>query len=142
MSSAVTAEPMYRRRWPLGRPRRRLLAAIVLLLVASAIAVVVADPFAAGSGGGGSDNGSARALAEVTRRSLSSQTQVDGTLGYAGDYSVVNQRSGTITWLPAIGRVIRQGQTLYRVDDAPVLLLYGSTPAYLDLRTGESAWGA
>jgi peptidoglycan hydrolase-like protein with peptidoglycan-binding domain len=136
-ASAVTATPVHRRRWPLGRPRR-LLAVIVLLLVASAIAVVVTNPFAAGSGGGGSDNGSATSLATVTRRSLSSQTQVDGTLGYAGDYSVVNQRSGTITWLPAIGRVVRQGQTLYRVDDAPVLLLYGSTPAYRDLRSGES----
>jgi hypothetical protein len=116
MSSAVTAEPMYRRRWRLDRPRRRLVAAIVLLVVASAIAVIVADPFAAGSGGGGSDNGSATALATVTRRSLASQTQVDGTLGYAGDYSVVNQRAGTITWLPAVGRVVRQGQTLYRVE--------------------------
>src|SRR4029453_3699167 len=71
MSSAVTAEPMYRRRWRLDRPRRRLVAAIVLLVVASAIAVIVADPFAAGSGGGGSDNGSATSLATVTRRSLS-----------------------------------------------------------------------
>jgi hypothetical protein len=138
MASAVTATPVHRRRWPLGRARRGVVAAIALLLVATAIVVVVSNPFAAGSRGGGSDNGSATALAKVTRRSLSSQTQVDGTLGYAGSYSVVNQRSGTITWLPAVGRVVRQGQTLYRVDDSPVLLLYGLTPAYRDLRRGES----
>jgi Putative peptidoglycan binding domain len=136
--SAVTATPAYRRRWRLGQPRRRLLAAITVLVAAAAIVVVVTNPFAAGSRGGSSGNGSATSLATVTRRSLSSQTQVDGTLGYAGSYSVVNQRSGTITWLPAVGRVVRQGQTLYRVDGSPVLLLYGSTPAYRDLRKGES----
>jgi peptidoglycan hydrolase-like protein with peptidoglycan-binding domain len=89
IASAVTATPAHRRWSRLGRPRRRLLAAIVLLLVASAIVVVVTNPFAGGSGGGGSDNGSATSLATVTRRSLSSQTQVDGTLGYAGSSSIV-----------------------------------------------------
>jgi peptidoglycan hydrolase-like protein with peptidoglycan-binding domain len=140
MTSAATAARTHRRAWRLGGSRRWLLAAIVVLVAAAAIVVAVADPFAAGSSGGGgvSDNGSATAHATVTRRSLSSQTQVDGTLGYAGDYSVVNQRSGTITWLPGVGRVVRQGQTLYRVDGSPVLLLYGSAPAYRDLRKGES----
>jgi peptidoglycan hydrolase-like protein with peptidoglycan-binding domain len=119
--------------------RRWLLTAVALLLVAAAaVAVAVNDPFAGGSGGGVSDNGSATSLTTVERRSLSSQTQVDGTLGYAGDYSVVNQRAGTITWLPAVGRVVRQGQTLFEVDGSPVVLLYGSTPVYRDLRQGES----
>src|SRR5919109_1587814 len=58
--------------------------------------------------------------------------------GYAGDYSVVNQRSGTITWLPAVGRVVKQGQALFKVDGSPVVLLYGSMPVYRDLRQGES----
>jgi hypothetical protein len=137
-AGAGTATPAYRRRWRLGRPRLRLLAAIAVLVGGAAIVVVVANPFAGGSRGGGSGNGSATSLATVTRRSLSSQTQVDGTLGYARGYSVVNQRSGTVTWLPAVGRIVRQGQTLYRVDGSPVLLFYGSTPAYRDLRTGES----
>jgi peptidoglycan hydrolase-like protein with peptidoglycan-binding domain len=135
--NAVTAAPGYRRWRRLGGTRRRLFVAIALLLLAAAIVVVVSNPFATGSRGG-SGNASASAVAKVTRRSLSSQTQVDGTLGYAGSYSVVNQRFGTITWLPAIGHVIRQGQTLYRVDDSPVVLLYGSMPAYRDLRTGET----
>jgi peptidoglycan hydrolase-like protein with peptidoglycan-binding domain len=127
------------RRWRLSRRASGLLAAIGLLLAATGVVAAVTTPFAGrGSSGGVSDNGSATSLATVTRRSLFSQTQVDGTLGYAGDYSVVNQRSGTITWLPAVGRVAKQGQTLYRVDGFPVMLLYGSTPAYRDLREGES----
>jgi hypothetical protein len=91
------------------------------------------------SGGGRSEsggNGSATLLATVERRSLSTQTQFNGTLGYAGDYTVFAQAPGTVTWLPKVGRVIHDGQVLYRVDGAPVVLLYGSTPAYRPLPEG------
>src|ERR671934_148950 len=129
VATSAAAEPPYPRRWRLRWRRRWLLTAVALLLVAAAaVAVAVTDPFAGGSGGGVSDNGSATSLATVVRRSLSSQTQVDGTLGYAGDYSLVNQRSGTITWLPAVGRVVKQGQALFKVDGSPVVLLSSSTP--------------
>jgi hypothetical protein len=60
------------------------------------------------------------------------------TLGYAGEFTVINRASGTFTWLPAPGRVISQGQALYRVDGNPVMLLYGSTPAYRTLSQGMS----
>jgi hypothetical protein len=46
---------------------------------------------------------------------------------------VLGQMAGKITALPAVGRVIRNGQVLYRVDGSPVVLLYGSTPAYRTL---------
>jgi hypothetical protein len=54
------------------------------------VLVAVTNPFAGGgSGSGASANGSATSLTKVTRQSLTSQTQVDGTLGYAGSSSVV-----------------------------------------------------
>jgi peptidoglycan hydrolase-like protein with peptidoglycan-binding domain len=136
--AAPVPAPSPARRWPWRRPGRRLSFALAALLVAGGVAVTVTNPFAGGSSGGVPDNGAATSLATVARRSLSSQTQVDGTLGYAGSYSVVNQRPGTTTWLPAVGHVVRRGQTLYRIDDSPVVLLYGSTPAYRELRQGES----
>jgi hypothetical protein len=41
------------------------------------------------------------------------------------------------TWLPGAGRVIRQGQVLYRVNNGtPVFLLYGRVPAWRDLSAG------
>ncbi len=125
---------------PAGRGRRRWLAAGAVLLVAAGGAA------AAGEAGGFGQAGSPRAgaagagyhttTALVTVRSLSSQTQVAATLGDAGSYSVVNQAQGTITWLPAPGQVVRQGQVLYRVSGSPVVLLYGTVPAWRDLAEG------
>jgi hypothetical protein len=68
---------------------------------------------------------------------------LDGTLTYrtgadGSPYSVINQAQGTYTKLPQIGQVISQGQVLYRVDDSPVVLLYGSTPAYRSLSAGAT----
>jgi hypothetical protein len=85
------------------------------------------------------DNAATTSLVTVARRSLSAQTSVNGTLGYAGEYTVLGQAHGTITALPAVGQVIRQGQVLYRVDGQPVVLLYGSTPAYRTLAEGAQA---
>jgi len=78
------------------RPRRRWLVAVALLLVAGGVAVALADPFAGSSPAatGASDNATATALQTITRRSLTSQTQVDGTLGYA-DSSTVSLPAGT-----------------------------------------------
>lgn len=72
----------------------------------------------------------------VARRSLSSQVQVDATLGNGGSYTVVNQASGTITALPAAGQVVRQGRVLYKVSGSPVVLLYGLVPSWRDLGEG------
>jgi Putative peptidoglycan binding domain len=63
---------------------------------------------------------------------------VSGTLGYSGTYTVVNQAQGTVTSLPAIGQVVSEGQVLYDVSGNPVLLLYGTTPAYRTLSEGAT----
>jgi peptidoglycan hydrolase-like protein with peptidoglycan-binding domain len=113
-----------------------VLAGLGLVLVA----IVVSDPFG-GSGkpsGGVADNASAISLATVTRRPLSSQTQVSATLGYGGEYSVVNQASGTLTALPRVGQLVRSGEVLYEVTEAPVVLFYGDTPAHRALSKGMS----
>jgi len=126
---------------PVRAPRRRR----VMLLATGAAAVAgVSIGLVAATTGRGQHNGPAAgsaagsATATVTYRTLTSQQQVDGTLGYSGSYSVVNRASGTLTSLPSTGHIVRQGQVLYRVDASPVVLLYGSTPAYRDLTEGES----
>jgi hypothetical protein len=125
-------EPSHRRRW---------IAAGVAALIVAGVVMGITDPFATSRSTrtGVADNAYPTSLATVSRKSLSSQTAVEATLGYAGSYSVVNQAHGTITSLPAVGQVISQGQVLYRVDGRPVVLLYGSTPAYRTLAEGASA---
>jgi peptidoglycan hydrolase-like protein with peptidoglycan-binding domain len=66
-----------------------VLAGLGLVLVAIVVAVIVGDPFAgSGKPSGVSDNATTTSLATVTRRTLSSQTQVSATLGYAGSSSI------------------------------------------------------
>jgi hypothetical protein len=122
------------------RRRRGVLGAVVLVLVVAGAVAAVSGVFDRDGGNGGSgNNGSATSLATVTRRTLSETTQFNGVLGYAGSYPVLGQATGTVTWLPKVGQVVDQGQVLYRVDGAPVGLLYGSTPAYRALAVGATA---
>ena len=78
------------------RHGRRLVAGLALLVVAAGVVVAVTDPFAGSSpaASGVSNNGTATALQTVSRRSLTSQTLVDGTLGYA-DTSTISLPAGT-----------------------------------------------
>ena len=123
-----------------GRRRGRWVAAAVVAVVAVA-GVVVAGAMGAfgrsGSPSAGAAAGAYRtAVATVARRSLASQTPVDATLEYAGSWNVVNQATGTFTALPTAGRLVRQGQVIYQVSGAPVMLLYGHVPAWRDLSEG------
>jgi hypothetical protein len=73
-----------------GRGRRRALAAVVLLVVAAAVVLAVTDPFSStgGPSGATTDNGYATSTQRVVRESISQQTQVSATLGYAGDLTI------------------------------------------------------
>jgi hypothetical protein len=126
---------------PPGWRRRRLLAwtMVVVVLMAAGAYVELTDRVSQHTSTGPQDNSAATSTQTVTRRSLSQTTSVPGTLGYAGDYTVLGQAEGTVTWLPQVGRVIHRGRVLYRVDGHPVVLLYGSTPAYRTLAVGVTA---
>jgi len=132
-----------------GRGHRRrarwwwLTVVVVLVLAGAGAAVafsgVVGRLGSTNTASASSDNAASISLATVTKRSLSQTTSVNGTLGYAGSYTVPGQLAGTITALPGVGQVVDQGQVLYRVDGYPVVLLYGSTPAYRTLAEGATA---
>jgi hypothetical protein len=85
------------------------------------------------------DNSAGTATATVTARSLSSQTEASATLGYAASYNVINQMDGTYTGLPPVGQLLHQGDIVYKVDGKPVILLYGTIPAYRSLAEGAKA---
>ncbi|MFC6082139.1 efflux RND transporter periplasmic adaptor subunit [Sphaerisporangium aureirubrum] len=136
----VPRPPRIRRR----RRGRAVVGGLVLVVVAAGGGFVASTMAGGGgdkTGTGESTNTAPTALAAVEQKKLTAQTRVNGTLGYAGLYEVVNRASGTITRLPAVGQVIGQGRVLYRVDGKPVILLRGAAvPAYRSLwRTMKGA---
>src|SRR5215475_1506647 len=121
------------------RGRRRLVAAAVLLAVLAAGAGIAwsAGAFRPRGSSGAGQAARRPATRPVLREDLSSTTPVNATLGYAQSYTVRGQGGGTLTWLPSAGQVIDQGQVLYRVNNgSPVVLLYGTVPAWRTLEEG------
>ncbi|MET7423112.1 peptidoglycan-binding protein [Dactylosporangium sp. NPDC005555] len=108
------------------------------------VAVVAAVGAAAAAGLGLPDRGSDASTrsatppktTKVTRQTLVDTQTEDGTLGHGDPVTVAGRLSGTLTELPAVGSTVQRGQSLFRVDDAPVLLLYGGLPAYRTLAPG------
>jgi hypothetical protein len=111
---------------------------IAVVVAAGAVAAWRAGAFSpAASLGAGRQGAPAPATRAVTREDLSAVTPVTATLGYAGSYTVRGESGGTLTWLPTAGKVIGQGQVLYKTGNgSPVVLLYGSVPAWRTLDEG------
>jgi hypothetical protein len=117
---------------------------VVVMLAAGAVWLVggFRTRGSSSSGNGGSLYGTTTQT--VKRETLSAQTTLNATLGYAGSYTVTVPGSwspgsgpGTFTWLPPAGRVIRQGQVAYRTNNGvPTYLLYGRVPAWRELAEG------
>lgn len=115
-------------------------------VAAAAVATVVGAVAGAGFGfdaGARSDGGPADAgaplppaSAQVTRQTLVDSQTEDGELGHGDVTSVSARLAGTVTALPATGATVSRGEALYRVDDTPVVLLYGPLPAYRELSSG------
>jgi peptidoglycan hydrolase-like protein with peptidoglycan-binding domain len=72
----------------------------------------------------------------VARTTLTTTTQLSGTLGYSGSYAITAQLSGTITALPPPGRLVRRGQAVYEMDGEGVFLFYGARPAWRPFAAG------
>lgn len=87
---------------------------------------------------------------EVERTTLEEITTLDGTLGFvAGDpivyagsqdgiVTISADATGTVTSLPGEGETIVEGEVLYTLDEQPVIVFYGSVPAYRTLSTRSS----
>src|SRR5215831_4457297 len=112
-------------------PRTRFLT----LSLALSVALI-----AAGAGGWALSRWSAHPVAAsrpvpltttaVMRTDLSTATSLQGSLGYAGSYSVAAQRQGILTALPSPGTVVDRGQTLFEVDGRAIPLFFGERPQW------------
>ena len=122
-----------------GSGRRRLLAALALLVP---VAVVVGIVVGVGSSAPSSTAGDSSGLSDATtvqRRNLVETDTESGTVSFSDPQAVYDRSNGTITWLPSIGQVVTPGQTLFKVDARPVILMNGTAPAYRDLAPSDTA---
>ncbi|MFK4071538.1 peptidoglycan-binding protein [Streptomyces sp. NPDC029674] len=69
----------------------------------------------------------------------SSQGDQSGQSGQSGQEGASGGSAGDgiVTWVPEEGAVVERGETVYRVDQQRVPLLYGSFPLYRTLQSGS-----
>jgi len=119
------------------RPDRRRAAYVAIpLAVAAAAGGVIVDTTGS-SDAEAADGADGAATVEVARRDLVQRETFSGTLGYADERPLLGQLSGTVTRVVAAGAVVRRGDTLMRVDEAPVVLMYGSIPVWRTMQQGD-----
>ena len=106
---------------------------------AAALVGVLAVAGLPGGGANADDSGGPRlGAAEVSRRTLVEQQDLDGTLGHGDAVPLVNRTNGTLTWMAAPGSTVDRGEPLYEVDGRKVRLLFGERPAWRTLGPGTS----
>ena len=114
-------------------PRIRVMLGLIAAAAAGAVAAIAVRGGAAAASPPGPPPVT---FATVTRTNLVTATLTAGTLGYAPTSPVVNQITGTYTWVPRPGAVVRRGHALYQVDDLPVVLMRGRVPAWRAFAAG------
>ncbi|GID47153.1 peptidoglycan-binding protein [Actinoplanes capillaceus] len=112
-------------------------AVAVVLVTGGAAAFLLAGGLPETEGNGARASSTATtATADITRQTLIDKERHDGSLGYGDAVGLATRLSGTVTWLPAESATIKRGKPLYRLDNDPVVLLYGTLPAYRALSPG------
>ena len=78
------------------------------------------------------------ATAKVVKTTLVETRTEPGTLGYGDPAPISAGGTGTLTWVAPVGSVVKRGKPLFKIDERPVVVLYGSVPLYRTLRVGVS----
>nr|WP_239134986.1 hypothetical protein [Streptomyces sp. SID12488] len=106
------------------------------MLTAGVVGVSLAGVRSGGKPSGAAASGAPRvSTVAVVRTDLSSTLSLHGTLGYGRTVSVKGGKDGLVTQLPAVGAKVSRGRSLYRLDDRPVPVFYGTTPLFRPLDT-------
>ncbi|MFG3162492.1 peptidoglycan-binding protein [Streptomyces sp. NPDC048232] len=120
---------------PTARGRKK---AVVLSIVAVLLATGVGAGLLWAGGGGktpGPEAGPKIRRVAVAKTDMSGVREMEGTLGYDSVRTIRGAGEGVVTWLPKQGATVARGEQLYRVDERPTVVFYGSTPMYRRLDT-------
>ena len=107
------------------------MAALVLVAVGAAVWFPAGRPSAAGP--------PAPATTTITRGTLVEVTIASGALAFGPEQAAQSRLTGTVTALAPIGSTVDRGGSLFRIDDTPVVLMFGTLPAYRELTAGHTA---
>lgn len=119
------------------RDRRWMATRVGIPVAVVAVGVPIGLVATGGSDAQAAEGDGATTTTAIERRDLVDRETFSGTLGYGDARSVVNGLDGTITGVADEGAVRERGEVLYRVDEQPVVLMYGATPAYRAMREGD-----
>jgi Putative peptidoglycan binding domain/HlyD family secretion protein len=136
MTTEPAAPPVRTKRRKRGRGRKIAGAGVVVLAVGAAAAATIGFGFNPTKG----EQAQAQlppSTAKVTRQTLNDTQTVSGTLGYGDSTTLSSRIAGTVTSLPYASSVFQRGNTIYKVDNTPVVLMYGSIPAYRAMKVGD-----
>jgi len=122
------------------KPRRRPWIGLLLGFIFVAVAIVSSVTVLQENGSHASTTETEELnFAEVVITDLVQEESIDGTLGSIEADPVKAQRAGTVTGIPAPGDTVSQGESLYTINNQPIVLLYGEVPAYRDITIGEDS---
>lgn len=80
-------------------------------------------------------------MATVTMETLVESVTAPGTLAFGPPQPVASRLAGTVTGLPPVGTTVDRGGALFRIDDQPVILMFGELPSYRELAVAPPAEG-
>jgi hypothetical protein len=116
--------------------RRKLLTAgAAVLIVGGAVAGLLLTRGSPGKEPA-ANPGLPPATVKVSRTTLVETKTVSGTLSYGDPVPIRATGTGTLTWIVPVGSTVKRGEPLFKVDQRPVVALYGSLPLYRPLRDG------
>jgi peptidoglycan hydrolase-like protein with peptidoglycan-binding domain len=135
VEDAHTAPPVTGAEPQADEPRRRRRRLVWAVLGALLIAVGAGAWLWAGSASPEEAPAEAGpvATATVERGTISATESWDGTLEFGRPLTVKSSAAGTVTRLVDQGATVKRGDELYRVNERPVILLYGAIPMYRNL---------
>jgi peptidoglycan hydrolase-like protein with peptidoglycan-binding domain len=124
----------------MGELPRRSRKGLILTAAAILAAAGITGGFLAlrGGSGGKPKLGVTLPTATVIQTDMSAQTQIDGTLSHSGSYTVSAMQQGYLTWLPAVGAVIKRGRPVFDVNNHHVPLFYSPIPFWRTIQDGMS----
>ncbi len=115
--------------------RKKIIAAVIVAVVLALVAVLTVRLTGSATVPASEKK---LATAQVTRQTLIARGTVSGTLEFGDSSQLGSRASGTVTYTASQSKTLKRNAVLWKVDQNPTLLMYGTVPAYRTLATGDS----